>query len=99
VQGLVGELQGAQAPPAVALDQSLERELGLGSLERVELSVRLEQAFGVQLPDAAVMEAESARDLVRALARAAPAPPGAAWSGCGWSPAPPRKGRCSLRPG
>ena len=75
MQGLVGELQGAQAPPAVALDQSLERELGLGSLERVELSVRLEQAFGVQLPDAAVMEAESARDLVRALARAAPAPP------------------------
>ncbi|OGL12025.1 MAG: hypothetical protein A3I17_09230 [Candidatus Rokubacteria bacterium RIFCSPLOWO2_02_FULL_72_37] len=73
VQGLVDELQGAQAPRAVALDQALERELGVGSLERVELSLRLEQAFGVRLPDREVMEAESARDLVYALARAAPA--------------------------
>ena len=57
VQGLVDELQGAQAPRAVALDQALERDLGVGSLERVELSLRLEQAFGVRLPDREVMEA------------------------------------------
>ena len=73
MRGLVAELQGAQAPPEVTLDRTLERELGIGSLERVELSLRLEQAFGVRLPDEAVMEAASPRDLVRALARAAPA--------------------------
>ena len=72
VAGLTTELQGALAPPTITLEQSLERDLAIGSLERVELLVRLEQAFGVRLSDAAMMEAESPGDLARLVASAAP---------------------------
>jgi fatty-acyl-CoA synthase len=45
----------------------LERELGLGSLERVELMVRLGNVCGVRLPDRVVAEAETVQDLADAL--------------------------------
>ena len=72
VTGLTAELQGALAPATIALDQSLERDLAIGSLERVELLLRLEQAFGVRLSDAAMMEAETPGDLARAVLTAGP---------------------------
>ncbi len=49
----------------------LDRDLGLGSLERVELLARLETAFGVRLPDSVVAEANTPEDLAKAL-RTAP---------------------------
>ncbi len=73
VQGLVTELGGLVRP--VTLDDSLERHLGIGSLERVELLLRLEQAFGVRLPDDVMASAERPRDLVSALLASAPAAP------------------------
>ncbi|MEK7701040.1 MAG: phosphopantetheine-binding protein, partial [candidate division NC10 bacterium] len=75
VAGLVAELQGAPAPAGVTLDRSLERDLGIGSLERVELLLRLEQAFGVRLSDAAMMEAENPRNLAQAILTATPGAP------------------------
>ena len=45
----------------------LERELGLGSLERVELMLRLGEACGVRLPDRVVASAETVQDLIDAL--------------------------------
>ncbi|MFZ0738345.1 MAG: AMP-binding protein [Candidatus Acidiferrales bacterium] len=45
----------------------LERDLGLGSLERVELLVRLDSAFSVRLPDSALAEADTVADLVHAV--------------------------------
>ncbi len=76
VSHLVSELGGEPGGRRVLLDDALERDLGLGSLERVELLVRLEEAFHVQLPDAVMAEAECPRDLVVALLSAAPmAPP------------------------
>jgi 1-acyl-sn-glycerol-3-phosphate acyltransferase len=72
--GLMDELGGVRAQGRVALDDTLERDLGLGSLERVELLVRLERAFGVRLADAVIAEAVSARDLVAALVSGATAP-------------------------
>jgi acyl carrier protein len=72
VAGLTSELQGALAPATVTRDQSLERDLAIGSLERVELLLRLERAFGVRLSDVAMMEAESPRDLARAVLVAQP---------------------------
>ncbi len=45
----------------------LERELGLGSLERVELMLRLGDACGVRLPDRVVAGAERVQDLIDAL--------------------------------
>ena len=52
VEEFVAELGGFRGP--VAPHNSLDRDLGIGSLERVELLLRLEQAFGVRLPDAEV---------------------------------------------
>jgi len=58
------------SPRPVSLGSSLERDLGLGSLERVELLARLEREFGARLPDGVLAEAETGADLVRALLRA-----------------------------
>ncbi|HEX2520778.1 MAG TPA: AMP-binding protein, partial [Terriglobia bacterium] len=50
-----------------SLRASLERELGLGSLERVELLTRLEKEFSRTFPDRVLTEAETPADLVKAL--------------------------------
>ena len=75
VAGLVKELRGAASPVAVAAHSSLERDLGISSLERVELLLRIERRFGVRLPDATVATAETPAELVAALSVAAPAVP------------------------
>jgi len=49
---------------------SLERDLGLGSLERVELLSRVEAEFQITLPEAVVSEAETAGDLILAVLKA-----------------------------
>jgi len=73
VGDLVGELRGTQARAAVALDDRLEQDLGISSLERVELLLRLERAFGVRLPDEVMAGARTTADLVRAVTTAQPA--------------------------
>jgi acyl carrier protein len=50
-----------------ALDSSLEKELGLDSLARVELVLRLEKEFDVALPEQALATSETPRDLLRFL--------------------------------
>ncbi len=49
------------------LDMSLERDLGFDSLARVELLLRIEQAFGVHLGEAVLVGAETPGDLLNAL--------------------------------
>ncbi|HXZ51244.1 MAG TPA: AMP-binding protein, partial [Burkholderiales bacterium] len=61
----------------LGLDHSLERDYGLDSLARVELAARIEQAWGVRLPEEAFSEAETPRDLLAFVAGAAPAEPAA----------------------
>jgi acyl carrier protein len=59
----------------VALDSSLERDLGLDSLARVELVLRLEREFAASLPEQALASSETPRDLLRfVLASAGQAP-------------------------
>jgi acyl carrier protein len=59
----------------VSLDSSLERDLGLDSLARVELVLRLEREFGASLPEQALASSETPRDLLRfVLASAGQAP-------------------------
>jgi acyl carrier protein len=73
VAGLVAELGGLRSSRDVTLDDSLDRDLPIGSLERVELLLlRLEQAFGGRLPDAVMAEAVTPRDLVTAILTAEP---------------------------
>jgi acyl carrier protein len=51
----------------VRLDSSLERDLGIDSLAKVELIVRIERAFDVRLPERLLGTAESPRDLLAAV--------------------------------
>jgi 1-acyl-sn-glycerol-3-phosphate acyltransferase len=62
----------------VALDSSLERELGLDSLARVELVLRLEREFAASLPEQALGSSETPRDLLRFLLASAGQAPKAA---------------------
>ncbi len=55
------------APGLVTLDSVLDRDLGFDSLGRVELLVRLEQGFDIALGEQALMNAETPRDLLRAI--------------------------------
>jgi fatty-acyl-CoA synthase len=72
VRQLLVELGGSRGLEELAARGAaahLERELGLGSLERVELMVRLGNVCGVRLPDRVVAEAETVQDLADALLR------------------------------
>jgi 1-acyl-sn-glycerol-3-phosphate acyltransferase len=71
VEAVVRELQPGRKGLHVGLDSSLERDLGLDSLGRVEVVQRLERAFGVRLPESALASAESPRDLWQAVASGA----------------------------
>ncbi|MGA9443942.1 MAG: AMP-binding protein, partial [Methyloceanibacter sp.] len=57
---------------AVTLDSDLDRDLGLDSLGRAELVLRIDRAFKVRLPDQLLVDASTPRDLLRALLAAAP---------------------------
>jgi len=67
VRALVAELGHGASLPLVGLSAHLDRDLGLGSLERVELLLRLEKAFSVRLDERVLSEAETVRDLISAL--------------------------------
>ena len=67
IRGLLQELGSDGALPMLNHNSHLERDLGLGSLERVELMGRLESAFGVRIPDSAAAEANTPEDLANAI--------------------------------
>jgi fatty-acyl-CoA synthase len=67
VRVLARETGGLRAERAVSPEASLEREVGLGSLERVELLARLERAFGCALGDHC-LALDTAAGLAHALA-------------------------------
>ncbi|MDP2239676.1 MAG: AMP-binding protein [Burkholderiales bacterium] len=54
-------------PVRVALDSTLERDLGIDSLGRVELLLRAEREFGVSMPERALSSVETPRDLLLVL--------------------------------
>jgi acyl carrier protein len=67
VRDLLAELGSQGALPMLTSASLLDRDLGLGSLERVELLARLETEFGVRLPDSVAAEANTPEDLTRAI--------------------------------
>ena len=70
IRALLQELGSAGAVPMLNGSSHLERDLGLGSLERVELMARLENAFGVRIADQAATQANTPDDLVTAVLNA-----------------------------
>ena len=67
IRGLLDELGSQGALPLLNPDSQLDRDLGLGSLERVELLARLETTFHIRLPDRVAAEANTPEDLARAI--------------------------------
>jgi 1-acyl-sn-glycerol-3-phosphate acyltransferase len=57
---------------AIELDSDLDRDLGLDSLGRAELILRIDRVFKVRLPDRLIGEADTPGDLLQALRDAAP---------------------------
>jgi 1-acyl-sn-glycerol-3-phosphate acyltransferase len=72
-EALARELQPGRRGRSLSLDSSLERDVGLDSLGRVELLGRLEKAFGVHLPEEVLASAETPRELLQALLSSHPA--------------------------
>ena len=70
IRALLQELGSAGAVAMLSGASHLERDLGLGSLERVELMARLENAFGVRISDQDATEANTPDDLVTAVLNA-----------------------------
>lgn len=71
MQNLLGELHPYETRSfRLTLDSSFETDLRLDSLARVELISRLEQHFNVALPQRVFVDAETARDLLRAITSA-----------------------------
>ena len=54
----------------VSLDSALDKDLGFDSLSRVELLLRIQREFAVNLPEQMFAEAETPRDLLNALTQA-----------------------------
>ena len=71
IEDLVTELHADKTLSLVLnLDSSIDDDLGLDSLARVELISRIEQQFNVTLPQRDFAEAESPRDLLRSIINA-----------------------------
>src|SRR5262249_52835367 len=71
VQELVRELRGQRAGVIdVSLSSRLDRDLGIDSLGRTELVLRLEREFGVRMPTEVIGEADTVRDLLKGLGQA-----------------------------
>src|SRR5690242_7239270 len=95
VEELAAELRGGRRPTA-GLDSKLDAELGLDSLARMELLLRIQRRFGVRLAEEQALGAETPRALLAALAAAPAAAPEAAASPA--PPAQPAAARVSLPP-
>ena len=88
LRGLIGEVDPSRARAPIALDASLTKDLALGSLERVELAMRLEQASGIELGETVLAEADTPRQIATAIANArARAPTGARTAASAATPA------------
>ncbi len=73
-QAMAGELRrdaGKAPETAFSLDAHFERDYGFDSLTRMELLHRAEREFGATLPESALAEIETLRDLLREIDAAA----------------------------
>jgi 1-acyl-sn-glycerol-3-phosphate acyltransferase len=68
VENLSNEINGARGiATSVSLDSHLENELGIDSLSRMELLLRIEQQLHGTIPDSIAVSAETPRELLAAL--------------------------------
>jgi 1-acyl-sn-glycerol-3-phosphate acyltransferase len=70
IRDFLGELGNPAASTTLKASASLDSDLGLASIERVELLSRLERSLGMTIPETAIAEAKTVEDVVVALAGA-----------------------------
>jgi fatty-acyl-CoA synthase len=70
IRALLEELGSTGAVPMLNGSSHLDTDLGLGSLERVELMARMENVFGVRIADQDATQANTPDDLVAAVLNA-----------------------------
>jgi len=68
IRDLLRELGNPAASATLQASTSLDSELGLGSIERVELLSRLERDLRMSIPETAIAEAKTVEDVIVALA-------------------------------
>lgn len=61
------ELDAERALHSITLNASLESDLGIDSIGKVELFTRIEKAFSVHLPERAIVEVNSLNDIIKLL--------------------------------
>lgn len=71
----VDELGVERVRIAITLDAILEKDLGLGSLEKAELQHRIEKTFGVRLSEKLLVEAKTLSDFIEPIQQAKPQQP------------------------
>ena len=64
---MIAYLKGVTKKEIINLDGNLELDLGIDSLQRVELAVAVEEIFGTKLPEGFGAEVVSVRDLIKKL--------------------------------
>lgn len=67
VREFISEFKSERAVGRVNLNASIDRDLGIDSLGRVELFLRIEKAFAIQFPDSLMGEAETIQDILSAI--------------------------------
>ncbi len=55
------------APEDISFDTNIRNDLGMNSLELVNMAVAIEDEFGVEIPDRAVSGLETARDAINII--------------------------------
>lgn len=69
---LLTDLHNIRALAGLSLTADLEKQLGIGSIEKAELFLRIEQNFGIQLPEALLTQVDTLQDLVKSIQEAHP---------------------------
>lgn len=72
VQQLLSESGTEYTHRKVTVDASLQRHLGIDSLGRAELFQRIEKQFDIRLPDNLIAEADTLKDVLKAIQTASP---------------------------
>ena len=72
IRQLAAEMHPSRAGFPSSLDARLEQDYGFDSLGRVELFLRIERRYGASLPETVMAEAETPRDLLRAILAVSP---------------------------
>ena len=67
---MLRDMSAHRALAALRPDSRFDRDLGLDSLSRVELATRIDEEFGVSLPDSVIVGIETPEGLARAIAGA-----------------------------